>query len=80
MLEVAQDRQDLNSEEDSSSPGAKAKKTESSESRVAEMQKTRRLIHLCPKTSKSVKKSPAKVAKPTDSKLEAMYQKWSVLQ
>ena len=66
MLGVVKDRQDLNSEEASCTPGAKAKKTQSSEessSRNAEDK------------GQAVKKhvSAAKVAKPvTDGMLEAL--------
>ena len=77
VLGVAKDRQDLNSEEVSSTPGAKAKKTKSSEessSRNAKDKKTK-----SKDKGKTVKKhvSPTKVAKPsTDSKLEALDEKW----
>ena len=76
VLGVAKDRQDLNSEEASSTPGAKAKKTqiaEMSSGRSAKDKKT-------DSKDKAVKKHVllARVLKPTtDSKLEALDQKWS---
>ena len=76
------DRQDLNSEEASSTPGVKAKNTKISEESSGRNTKDNR-IQKRPESKdkgKSIKKhvSPAKVAKPfTDSKLEAMDQKWS---
>ena len=75
VLGVAKDRQDLNSEEASSTPGAKAKKSsEESSSRNAKDKKTD-----TQNKSKAVKKhvSLARVAKPsTNSKLVALDQKW----
>ena len=78
MLGVAKDRQDLNSEEASSTPGVKAKKTQSSEesnSRNAKDKKT----ETTKEKGKASKKhgSPVNVAKPsTDCKLEQLDQKW----
>ena len=83
VLGVAKDRQDLNSEDVSSTPVAKAKKNMISEelsSKNVKDRKTQRMPESIKYKSKSVKKhmSPAKVSKPsTDSKLEAIDQKWS---
>ena len=69
------DGQGLNSEEVSSTPGAKAKKKQSSEESSSRNVKDKKTETT---KSKSVKKSTAKVAKTsTDSKLEKLDQKWS---
>ena len=75
-LGVVKDRQDLNSEEASSTHGAKAKKTKSSEESSSRNVKDKKTES----KDKTVKKhvSLTKVAKPsTDSKMEVLDQKWS---
>ena len=80
---VAKDRQNLNSEEVSSTPVARAKKNKSAEessSKSAKYRKTQRTSESTRNKGKSVEKhvSLAKVSKSSmDSKLEAMDQKWS---
>ena len=78
VLGVMKDRQDFNSEEASSTPGAKAKKIQSSEVSSSRNVKDKKTDSK--DKGKAVKKhvSPARVAKPsTDSKLEALNHKWS---
>ena len=73
VLGVAKDRQGLNSEETSSIPSAKARKKQSSEESSSRNAKDKKSDSSTIDKGKSVKKSPAKVAKPsTDTKLELL--------
>ena len=77
VLGVVKDRQDLNSKEASSTPGVKAKKTQSSEESSSSNAKDKKTYSK--DKGKAVKKhvSPARVAKPsTDSKLDELDQIW----
>ena len=68
VLGVAKDGEALNSEEESSTPGAKAKKTQSSEESRSRNVKDRKI--------ESAKDKGKAMKKTTDCELEAMDQKW----
>ena len=74
VLGVAKDRQDSNSEEASSTPGEKAKKTKSSEESSSRNEKDKKTESTKDK-GKSIKKHVSLAKPTTDSKLEAMDQK-----
>ena len=74
---MAKDRQGLNSEEASGTPSSKVRKKQSSKEPSSRIAKDRKSDPSTSDKGKYVKKSPAKVAKPsTDSKLELLDQKW----